>query len=62
MKDLLVIAKQLDFDVFNCLDLMENESFLKNLKFGMGDGRLQYYFFNYRVKNIQPSDVGIVLV
>lgn len=62
MKDLLIIAKQEDFDVFNCLDLMENESFMKNLKFGVGDGRLQYYMYNYRVKGIQPSDVGIVLV
>ena len=31
MKDLLTIAKQNDFDVFNCLDLMDNESFLTNL-------------------------------
>ena len=48
--------------MFNCLDLMDNASFLKNLKFGVGDGRLQYYFYNYRVKGIEPKDVGIVLV
>merc|ERR1712113_965918 len=28
MKDALILAKQLDFDVFNALDVMENESFL----------------------------------
>jgi glycylpeptide N-tetradecanoyltransferase len=28
-------------DVFNCLDLMENSSFIKELKFGPGDGKLQ---------------------
>ena len=44
----------MDFDVFNALDLMENEQFLKELKFRIGDGRLQYYFYNYRVKGINP--------
>ena len=62
MQDLLVIAKQRDFDVFNCLDLLENKSFLEELKFGIGDGMLHYYFFNWRVKGIQPNDVGLVLV
>ena len=27
--------------MFNCLDLMENESFISKLKFGIGDGSLQ---------------------
>ena len=29
MEDLLVLAKDLEFDVFNALDLMENSSFLE---------------------------------
>jgi glycylpeptide N-tetradecanoyltransferase len=62
MKDLLIIAKQEEFDVFNALDLMENAQVFQNLKFGIGDGRLQYYMYNYRVKGIEPKDVGIVLV
>jgi len=62
MKDLLIIAKQEEFDVFNALDLMENGEVFQNLKFGIGDGRLQYYMYNYRVKGIEPKDVGIVLV
>ena len=62
MRDLLILAKQNDFDVFNALDVMENSSFLEELKFGIGDGRLHYYFYNYRVKGIKPKDVGMVLV
>jgi len=27
---------------------MENQKFVKELKFGIGDGHLQYYLFNYR--------------
>merc|ERR1719424_601282 len=38
MYDALIFAKQHDFDVFNALNVMENESFLKELKFGIGDG------------------------
>ena len=40
-QDALILAKKEDFDVFNALDLMENKSFLENLKFGIGDGNLQ---------------------
>ena len=36
------------FDVFNALDLMENKQFLEKLKFGVGDGFLQYYLYNWR--------------
>merc|ERR1719167_1015118 len=31
-----------------CLDLMENSEFLEKLKFGIGDGNLQYYLYNWR--------------
>merc|ERR1712129_478074 len=40
MYDALVLAKQLDFDVFNALDVMENGVFLEELKFKIGDGHL----------------------
>ena len=35
------LLSQRDVDVFNCLDVMENSEFLKDLKFGIGDGKLQ---------------------
>jgi glycylpeptide N-tetradecanoyltransferase len=62
MMDLLILAKQVDMDVFNALDLMENAEFLKDLKFGIGDGNLQYYLFNYKTPELQPSDIGLVLL
>ena len=46
MNDALIVAKQKNFDVFNALDVMENEGFLKELKFGPGDGQLHYYLYN----------------
>ena len=61
MGDALILAKKLDFDVFNALDLMENTKFLEKLKFGIGDGNLQYYLYNWRCPNMQPKEVGLVL-
>lgn len=62
MRDALTLAKNADFDVFNALDVMENEAFLKELKFGVGDGNLHYYFYNWRVPQVDPNQIGIVLV
>lgn len=59
---MLIRAKKLDFDVFNALDVMENKSFLEELKFGVGDGELHYYLFNWRIKDVVPADLGMVLV
>lgn len=62
MEDALVLAKHRGMDVFNALDVMHNESFLKELKFGIGDGHLQYYLYNWKCPDMQPQDVGLVLL
>ncbi|XP_044462098.1 glycylpeptide N-tetradecanoyltransferase 1 [Mangifera indica] len=63
MNDALIVARQKDFDVFNALDVMHNETFLKELKFGPGDGQLHYYLYNYRLRNaLKSSELGLVLL
>ncbi|KAL1814343.1 hypothetical protein DCAR_0518478 [Daucus carota subsp. sativus] len=63
MNDALIMAKHKDYDVFNALDVMQNDSFLKELKFGPGDGKLHYYLYNYRIKHVlRPSELGLVLL
>jgi glycylpeptide N-tetradecanoyltransferase len=48
--------------VFNALDLMENARFLKDLKFGIGDGNLRYYLYNWRLNDVvEPSQIALVL-
>uniref|UniRef100_A0A8C8HQP1 Glycylpeptide N-tetradecanoyltransferase n=1 Tax=Oncorhynchus tshawytscha TaxID=74940 RepID=A0A8C8HQP1_ONCTS len=49
------------FDVFNALDLMENKTFLEKLKFGIGDGNLQYYLYNWKCPSMGSEKVGLVL-
>ncbi|PAV72166.1 hypothetical protein WR25_00016 [Diploscapter pachys] len=61
MNDALILAHQANFDVFNALDLMYNSEILEELKFGIGDGNLQYYLYNWKCKEMQPSQIGLVL-
>jgi glycylpeptide N-tetradecanoyltransferase len=62
MRDSLVIAKSQDFDVFNCLAIHDNQTFLKELKFGAGDGNLQFYLYNWLAPPMEPNQVGLVLL
>lgn len=61
MNDALILAKNLGFDVFNALDLMDNKDILEELKFGIGDGNLQYYLYNWKCPDIAPERIGLVL-
>lgn len=62
MNDLLISAKNIGMDVFNALDLMENVDFLENLKFGIGDGNLQYYIYNWKCSQMKSNEIGLVLL
>jgi glycylpeptide N-tetradecanoyltransferase len=62
MKDALILAKQKGADVFNALALMENAPLFETLKFGMGDGQLHYFIFNWNCAEMPSNEVGIVLL
>jgi len=63
MQDALILANSLGYDVYNCLDLMDNQSILQDLKFGPGDGNLHYYLYNWKCAAALPSNqVGLVLM
>lgn len=62
-REALVVARDQGYDVFNALDLMENEEVFGDLKFGIGDGHLQYYLYNWRVREVfHPGEIGLVLL
>lgn len=63
MKYALIQAKNLGFDVFNALDILDNDLFLKELKFAPGDGYLHYYLYNWNLsQRLTPQEIGVVLV
>lgn len=49
-------------DVFNCLDMMDNATMFKEMKFGPGDGLLHYYLYNWKCPQMDNSKVGLILV
>uniref|UniRef100_A0A0N5CUZ7 Glycylpeptide N-tetradecanoyltransferase n=1 Tax=Thelazia callipaeda TaxID=103827 RepID=A0A0N5CUZ7_THECL len=61
INDALILARNSGYDVFNALDLMDNKKILEALKFGTGDGNLQYYLYNWKCPVMKPEKVGLVL-
>jgi len=49
-------------DVINCLNILDNTELLNTLKFVPGDGKLNYYLFNYAVETFKPEKCGVVLL
>jgi glycylpeptide N-tetradecanoyltransferase len=67
IKDALILAKHTcHSDVYNALNLMDNnDEIFKELKFGIGDGTLQYYIYNWALatnQTITSNQLGIVLL
>ncbi|CAF1254618.1 unnamed protein product [Didymodactylos carnosus] len=60
--DCLVTAHMNEFDVFNALDLMDNKEFLEKLKFGVGDGNLQYYIYNWKCPQMSAEKASVALL
>jgi len=62
MNDALILAKKNSFDVFNTVDILKNGEIVQELKFGPGDGKLNYYFYNWSHPSVPPSQVGLVML
>lgn len=62
IENAVIVAKQRDFDVFNALDIMENHEFISNHKFGVGDGKLHYYLYNWCCPTMIARNMGLVLM
>ncbi|GAA5993011.1 hypothetical protein JCM5350_004317 [Sporobolomyces pararoseus] len=70
MADAMICSQKLGFDVLNALTLQDNSLFLEDLKFGRGDGFLNFYLYNYHTKPIeggidpaaQGSGIGVVML
>ncbi|KAL0581560.1 glycylpeptide N-tetradecanoyltransferase [Marasmius crinis-equi] len=60
--DALIVARNANFDVFNALTMMDNSPMLNPLKFGKGDGLLNFYLYNWRTAPLLPNKVGVVMV
>jgi len=50
--DAIIVANNAGFDVFNALTLMDNSKILPDLKFGPGNGLLNFYLYNWRTASL----------
>ncbi|KCV72722.1 hypothetical protein H696_00300 [Fonticula alba] len=57
----LIEASNAGFDVFNCLDIMTNSEFFSQLDFGVGDGTLNFYLYNWAMPTVPGGKVSVVL-
>ncbi|KAA8497915.1 Glycylpeptide N-tetradecanoyltransferase 2 [Porphyridium purpureum] len=62
MRDMLVVASKIKIDVFNALNMKQNESFFKELRFNAGDGILHYYVYNWKTRPIEPHENALVML
>lgn len=62
IKNALILAKANNFDVYNCLNIMENATVFQDLLFGTGDGTLKYYFYNFVCPETTPGELALVLM
>ena len=51
----------LDMCLNQVLTIAIFSEFLETLKFGIGDGNLQYYLYNWKCPRMEPHKVGLVL-
>lgn len=58
----VIMAQSEGYDVYNCLNVMDNGEVFEELKFGRGSGSLHYYQFNWATNDVEPSKLGVVLV
>jgi glycylpeptide N-tetradecanoyltransferase len=61
MLNALILAKKNGFDVFNCLDVMENSQFFDQLKFNKGTGNMRYHLYNWNCMPTRADGIGVVL-
>ena len=61
ISDAMIIAQSQGLDVYNCLDTY-NEDMLKSLKFVEGNGKLNYYIYNYDSDKIPKEKISLYIL
>jgi glycylpeptide N-tetradecanoyltransferase len=58
----IIEAKKMDIDLFNALNIMDNEQIFEKLNFIPGTGFLNYYFINKDEFSLPTNNVGVILL
>lgn len=60
LKNILIVAKEDNVDVFSALNIMEHGEILKELNFEEFGHELHYYLYNWRVRTLGNNQIGMV--
>lgn len=62
IENTLLIMKEKQIDVVNCINQYNNNTFIDKLKFKEGTGGLNFYLFNWMCPPIINSDMAMIMV
>jgi glycylpeptide N-tetradecanoyltransferase len=60
--DILVIAKNEGIDLFSALNVMENNDILQELNFTIGTKKFHYYFWNWKCRDLNKTQIGKIAI
>ena len=60
INDILLLMKQQNIDVVNCLEQMDNHLFINKLNFKQGSGKLNFYFWNKKCPTFTNKDIALI--
>jgi len=62
MNEMLFVIEKNNFDVLSCLNIMDNQLFIKECKFLPGTGFLNYHLYNWQCPIIESNMIGFMLI
>ena len=62
LKNTIILAKQNNFDAYNCIDYKENSDNFKELSFMEKIGKIKYYFYNFVCPDTPIDDISLIFV
>ena len=49
-------------DIVNCMNQYNNMNFINKLNFIEGNGKLNFYLYNYECQALNNNDIGIIMI
>ena len=60
INDILLLMKQQNIDVVNCLEQMNNYLFISDLNFKQDSVKLNFYFWNKKCQTFTNKDIALI--
>ena len=60
LDNILIVSKQMNFDLFTALDIMENKNIIEIFNFFKSRDTVNYYLYNYNSNQLLSSQVGFI--